>query len=197
MARPETSGVTVWFDKRAGRDRWPSGRIRYRAKVTWPDGKRQDVAIEEAHCASEATATARAEAIQASLTADGPKLLAALTRPIDPAEGDDWVTAWIAAAKARGQTSTGDKRVHFDLHIKPALAGKHVRDWTTDDVRALVAVLDRKIAAGELAPKTARNIWQTATKMAADACAPTTRRRMSKGPTVGCSERNSSSTRAS
>ena len=89
--------------------------------------------------------------------------------PLDPREADGWGNAWLAAKAARGQTSVGDRRAHYVHHIKPVVAGKQVRDWTAVDLRAVVASLDTKIAAVTLAPKTARNVWGTATKMAGDA----------------------------
>lgn len=81
---------------------------------------------------------------------------------------EDWFDAWMKARVARGLTSTKDNRSHYEHHIKPALP-KHVRDWTAEDVRALVRALDAKVQAGELSWKAARNVWGTASKMAADA----------------------------
>lgn len=55
---------------------WPSGTIRYRRKVKWPDGKRQDVAVLEAHCADEDTARTYVKQVQKQLDASGTGLLA-------------------------------------------------------------------------------------------------------------------------
>lgn len=85
------------------------------------------------------------------------------------ASGDDWFNAWEKARIARGLTSTADNRFHFTGHIKPAVKEKHVRDWTSDDVRAIVAWLDAKIASGDISAKYASNVWGTATKMCSDA----------------------------
>lgn len=58
---------------------------------------------------------------------------------------------------------------HYVGFIKPAVKEKHVRDWTSDDVRAIVALLDSKIASDDISAKYASNVWGTATKMCADA----------------------------
>jgi hypothetical protein len=64
--------------------------------------------------------------------------------------GDKWFTAWETSRKAKGLTSTRDNRSHYEIHIRPALDGKHVRDWTPEDVRALVRSLDAKVQAGTM-----------------------------------------------
>jgi hypothetical protein len=79
-----------------------------------------------------------------------------------------WFEAWMKERKGR-LTSTADNEVHYRLHIKPVVGGKHVRDWTRGDLRAVAAYLDAKVAAGEILSKSAANIWGTATKMASDA----------------------------
>ena len=56
---------------------------------------------------------------------------------------------------------------HYDTHIAPAIGGKHVRDWTAVEMRALSRYLDEQIQGGHIAWKTARNVWTTAGKMLA------------------------------
>lgn len=84
-------------------------------------------------------------------------------------DGDRWFDTWIAARKAKGLTSTYDNERHYRLQIRPAMQGKHVRDWTAADLRMLVSVLDQKSRQSEISPKYADNIWLTATKMVGDA----------------------------
>jgi hypothetical protein len=84
-------------------------------------------------------------------------------------EGDVWFDTWRNARAAKGLTSTRDNAAHYRLHIRPAIRGRHVRYWTREDLRAIVAALDAKVAAGELSHKSAWNVWGTATKMCADA----------------------------
>jgi hypothetical protein len=87
-------------------------------------------------------------------------------RPRQPptTEMGTWLDAWVGSRTARGQTSTRDNQAH----IAPAIGGKHVRDWTVDDLRGLSRYLDGQIQAASIAWKTARNVWATAGKMLAD-----------------------------
>ena len=78
--QPPTKKIgTVWYVKdESGKParRWPSGRVRYRGKVTWPDGKRQDVAVPEAHCRTDDTANEHIKGLQEQLTKTGTLALA-------------------------------------------------------------------------------------------------------------------------
>ena len=163
---------SVYFAKdAAGKParRWPSGRVRYRGKVTWPDGKRQDVAVLEAHCADEEHAAQYVAHVQEQITTKGAGMLAAARPVVDPKLAADWVTAWSAERKRRGLTSWEDNQSHYDEHIRPVVAA-HIRDWTVDDMRALSRSLDAKVQAGSMKWKTAWNIWGTAGRMCHDAC---------------------------
>ena len=84
--------------------------------------------------------------------------------------GEAWVTAWLADRLVRGLTSTRENESHYREHVVPVLGDKHVRDWTSADMRALCASLDAKVQAHAIAWKTATNIWGTATRMCSDAC---------------------------
>lgn len=155
---------------------WPSGHPKYCGRVRWPDGSRPRRHVPEKYCYSEDRAREYLASIQEDIDANRDELLEqtadASPAPADAspaADADAWVTAWLASKKARGQTSTEDRGGHYKHHIKAAVHAKHVKDWTAEDLRALVAALDAKIAAGELAAKTARNVWGTATKMCGDA----------------------------
>ncbi len=167
----KTGSIWAPKDKHGAPRRWPSGAIRYRGKVIWPDGKRQDVAVLEAHCTDEDAARAYVKQVQKELDANGAMLLETASRtPVtDTAGADDWYDAWEKSRKAKGLTSTRDNRSHYAFHVRPALGGKHVRDWTADDMRQLVHVLDGKVRADAINWKYALNVWGTATRMARDA----------------------------
>jgi integrase len=90
--------------------------------------------------------------------------------PLAPSESSDpWFAAWLADRVARGFTATRDNAGYWRLHIAPVFGDRHPRDWTADMFRALSHELDRKVQSKALSWKTAVNIWNTATKMAADA----------------------------
>jgi RNA polymerase sigma factor (sigma-70 family) len=61
----------VWCPKTNGKPRrWPSGVVRYRGRVVWPDdGQRQDIAVPEAHCTDEHTARAYVLKVQRGIDA--------------------------------------------------------------------------------------------------------------------------------
>jgi integrase len=82
----------------------------------------------------------------------------------------DWIKVWHDDRVAHGLTSARDSLAHWETHLKPTLGTKHPLHWTRDDFRALSVELDEKVQRGEVAPKTAVNVWGTATKMADDAC---------------------------
>ena len=94
-----------------------------------------------------------------------------------------WVKEWHQARVKRGLTYAGESLQHYHNHIAPALGGKHVAEWTEDDLRDFVLVLDTNVAEKKLRPKTAKNIWGTATKMVADAV-------RSKVPALRCRKDN-------
>ena len=176
--QPPTKKIgTVWYVKdESGKParRWPSGRVRYRGKVTWPDGKRQDVAVPEAHCRTDDTANEHIKGLQEQLTKTGTLALAqALAKvappPVDPKLAEDWFTAWLADRKRRGLTSWKENQAHYNEHIRPIIPGQ-IRDWSADDMRALSRALDAKVQAGAMKWKTAWNVWGTAHRMCRDSC---------------------------
>jgi integrase len=81
-----------------------------------------------------------------------------------------WIETWIANRKARGNTTTKDDLSRWTHHIVGAVGGRHVRDWTRDDLRRLSRELDEKIQKGELKWKSAQNIWACAAAICRDAC---------------------------
>jgi integrase len=87
----------------------------------------------------------------------------------DTRDGDLWFDAWEQHRVRKGLTSTRDNRTHYREHIGPTLGWTHVRDWTVDDLRGLVAALDSKVDAGEMSWKYAINVWATARRMVRDA----------------------------
>ncbi|GMV14716.1 MAG: hypothetical protein AMXMBFR56_29400 [Polyangiaceae bacterium] len=148
----------------------------YVVRCSAPDGSRPLFHLDPSPESPNAAAAAKrvAEDITAELWE---KRLVAAPKPgrrkVSPHAGDDcssWLALWLAERKRRGYTSTPESGSHYREHIEPAIGPKHVRDWTTDDVRTLSRVLDAKVQAGDLSWKSAANVWGTATKMCQDAC---------------------------
>ena len=171
----ETSGKTgsVWAppDKNGAPRRWPSGAIRYRGKVTWPDGHRQDFAIPEEHCGSEKDATKHVAKVQRELDAKGTAVLANLTakKSDGPAleSCDDWYDRFTESRTGKVSTAETD-RAQWGKWISPVIGPKAVKTLTADDVELVRDKLDEGIAAWEasgktrgqgLAYATAKNVW--------------------------------------
>jgi integrase len=93
---------------------------------------------------------------------------AALPPTVDVTEGERWFDTWERSRVAKGLTSTSDNRAHFYKHVYPSIGGKFLRDWTVDDVRGIVRVLDAKVQATEISWKYAKNAWGTVRKMCSD-----------------------------
>lgn len=168
MARA-ASGTVTW-DK--GKQRW-KGRITVIGGRPWvpcppefPNNDRGELRAKEWIAERAAIAKAEGHRIE-DYEVKKRKPAGATTKP--DASGYDWFDDWEKSRKERGLTSTADNRMHYAGYIKPAVKEKHVRDWTADDVRAIVALLDSKIASGDISPKYASNVWGTATKMCSDA----------------------------
>ena len=116
------------------------------------------------------------EAMEKKLTAEdfGLKKREAVPGSGGPAKSQtmaEWLTTWGAARRSRGLTSVRENEAHYTKHVEPIMGESHVRDWTSDDMRKLAAALDRKVQDGEIAWKTAWNVWATATGICRDACA--------------------------
>jgi hypothetical protein len=62
-----------------------------------------------------------------------------------------------------------DNKGHLNEHVLPVLGPLAMPAVTRKDVESLVAALDRKVLAGEVSAKTARNVWGTCSKMFDDA----------------------------
>jgi len=153
-----------------------NGRILYyRGRVRLKDGTRARVDIPEAKRTNEKAARLYIEWAQEredrtnELWKAKQARDATVERDDSRAAGDLWFDAWEASRNRKGLTSTKDNRGHYTHHIRPALGGKHVRDWTQADMRMLVNALDAKVQSGALAWKSATNVWMTVTKMCSDA----------------------------
>lgn len=101
---------------------------------------------------------------------------------IEAREAERWVETWFQDREARGLTSVRENRSHWSVHIEATFGGKHPRDWTRDDLRALSTVLDAKVRDG-LHWKTATNVWGTVTRMCDDAMSH-------KRPEIRCRDDN-------
>ena len=157
-----------------------AGKTAYRGRIRLGDGTRHRFDVPPAFGYSEERARECVASMQEQEDRDGKILAKKLAKgalPLVCIEGDDaltdtaatWFRSWVAYKAARGQTSAADKWSHYVHHIRPSLGAKHVKDWTGEDLRRLVGALDRRVTVGELAWKTARNVWATTTKACDDA----------------------------
>lgn len=156
-----------------------TGSVRYRGGRWWArvtaHGRRALVPIEPPITDPDAREQAEAEAAILS------RLARATPAPAAPGElVEDWYDRWLDAREARG-VSTRAPRSHLENHILPVLRGREMRKVTPADLERIVANLDGLVARGELAWKSAINIWGTVTKAFDDA-------RRGKLPELRCRE---------
>jgi integrase len=172
MPRPNVTG-SIWSpkDSNGAPRRWPSGAVRYRGKVTWPDGKRQDVAVLEAHCTDEDTARAYVKQVQKELDATGTGLLAsAKGAPVETCN------AWYERFKVYRRKEVGsvdDDAWRWAKWIAPSIGTKPIVSVTPDHIEDIRDALTAAVLAyeaagsvqgdGRLAPKTAQNVWAALT----------------------------------
>ncbi len=94
-------------------------------------------------------------------------------------EGAEWFERWLAERKRRGYSRVRNNATHVRLYLLPVIGPRHPREWTTDDMRAVVRLLDDKAAGGTITAKTAANAWTTVRAACKAACA-------SKNETLRC-----------
>lgn len=147
----------------------------YVVRCSAPDGTRPLFHLDPSPQSPEHEAAALATAQQISAELWSKRLGAAPTnsRARSRAAGADddaekWIQTWLADRKRRGLVGHVDSDVR--TYIRPFFGPKPVRDWTPDDLRGFCRWLDGKVQAGEMAWKTATNVWGTATRMCKDAC---------------------------
>lgn len=155
MPRPATGSV-----------RWEGGR--WKARVTRANGERVLVDIEPPLRSKADKAKAIEEARKLTELARDPALF---VQPVGPEDElvEDWYERWLAAKKAKGQSSVKANRSHL-VHILPVLRGTPMAKVTVEQLERIVQKLDAKVDAGELRWKSALNVWGTVTKAFDDAC---------------------------
>jgi len=136
----------------------------YRTYIRYADGTRKWITMHGVK--TEAQARKRSAEI-----AEGAKLEAAPSRA---ARGDsvaDYAEAWLVHRKTAGLLSVADDRMRVYKHIVPAIGHLSIKTVGKGDLESLRDTLDTKILSGELAWKTAANIWTLVTAMFRDASA--------------------------
>lgn len=172
MARARTGTILRYEPAKPG-----ESQGHYVVRCSAPDGSRPSFHLEPSPKSPQAKARAResAAAIGEQLWAFGLETAPRRARAVSTgssgggAEYAAWLAEWHSDRERRGLVRSVASNI--DLYIAPATMKKHVRDWTSEDLRGLVRLLDTKVQAGEISWKTATNIWGTATRMCRDACA--------------------------
>jgi integrase len=94
------------------------------------------------------------------------------------AEGENvttWVEQWIEDRERRGILSHKQDEGRLKNHVLDVIGPIAIEKVTRDDIERLVEALDAKVQRGDLAPKTASNVWTLVTSMFDDACRSKTR----------------------
>jgi integrase len=90
---------------------------------------------------------------------------------VRPGEGETvyiYATRWLEAREGR-VASVCDNKTHLEHHILPVLGSHTMTAVTAKEIESVVTELDRKVRAGEISAKTAKNVWGTCSKMFDDA----------------------------
>lgn len=153
MSRPRTGTVEWRRNVKTGDPGW-------HARWTRADGTRTnwtalDPAIPEGDRAAALACAASFAPLARATTRDGTGETVAA-----------YANRWLAARRAR---TAKDNASHLTHHILPVLGDRSILRLTSSDGDELVASLDKKIAAGLLSDKTARNVWGTCGRMLRDA----------------------------
>ncbi len=86
-----------------------------------------------------------------------------------------WVARWVEHREARGIVSAKQDHGRLTNHVLDVVGAEPVASVTRDQIEHLVEALDAKVRRGDLAPKTASNVWTLVTSMFDDACRSKTR----------------------
>ena len=162
--------------KKRGRGRPASGTVvwagdHWRIRITLLDGSRPWFDLNPRISEKEARKLAR----EASELARKEKRV--LISPKGEAKEDPggetvrfWSSRWLDYREERGLESVSDDRARVRDHVLPVIGDIAMADVTEDHIRDVVHSLDEKVGKGELAWKTASNVWVLVRKMFKDAC---------------------------
>lgn len=162
--------------------RWPNGWIRYRGKVTWPDGKRQDIGVPERCCYDEDRALEFVKHRQEQIDAHGAEALAELAPKMSakPSGKPDasWTigaykTDFFEARRASGRVEDVDSEEGRLKHLAE-LDGITMGALTTPAYRAaMIRVRDhaKKHDGTPLAPRSIIHVHRTFALMFRNAAA--------------------------
>lgn len=81
---------------------------------------------------------------------------------------NEWASGWFQHREANGIKWSSKSRCQFDKHIVPFFGTMPIVAVSRNDCERFVSTLDAKIATGQLAWKTAQNVWGLVTKMFKD-----------------------------
>jgi integrase len=105
---------------------------------------------------------ARAKSIAASMQAS-------VLRGLELGTVGDYAARWLAYREGLAISSAGNNRMNLENHFLPEHRHLPITEVTESTLRAFVKHLDARVTAGEIAWKTARNIWGDIAKMFDDA----------------------------
>ena len=150
----------------------------YKARITLTDGSRPWFNLPPSPKSPEAEHRARATAAHKAEQWRSKGVVRVSNGTPAPAAGEtvsQWAERWIADRETRGILSYHQDEGRLANHVLPTLGPLGMVTVGRDDVERLVEVLDAKVRDGELAPKTAANVWTLVTSMFDDACRSKTR----------------------
>jgi integrase len=128
--------------------------------VALPKGATKEQALEKAKALSE---LAQRKGVTRAVAAP---VVTAMPKGPTVAE---WGAKWLDERERRGLASVRTDRGRWSKWIEPQIGALHMAAVTTEDLERLVQYLDGAVQGGELAWKTARNVWGLVSKAFDDA----------------------------
>lgn len=141
----------------------------YVIRATWPDGKKtKPVHLEP--WVTEEDAWTRAGELHRIVRQPGAERVADLTpADLDTTTVGEWIEGWFRNREDRGYTSVADDRGRWSKWLARHLEARPIKAVTKVELEAVVEDLDTRVRAGELAWKTAQNVWALCSRMFKDA----------------------------
>lgn len=161
-----------------GRGRPASGSIEWRKdhwriRVRLADGSRQSYELDPGVSEEEARKLAKEMAELARkegrIARPAQSTIEVRAKP-DAESAREWSRRWLDYREERGLESVPDDRARLRDHVLDIIGDIAMAEVTEDHIRDVVYSLDTKVGKGELAWKTASNVWVLIRKMFKDAC---------------------------
>jgi integrase len=141
----------------------PPHRLQWHARITLADGSRPWIALDPSIAADDVAGARRCAAETSADFREHGHVRDSVRETVA-----EYAARWLASREGV-IASNADSASHLRIHVLPVLGPLDMRAIGRDDIERFVAVLDKKVRAGEMSASTAGDRWGTLTKMFKDA----------------------------